>query len=63
MLITNNIKAVFVDSKLNGKEQKTEDKNKEQEEKQKENKEIKTPTIYQEFPLKLQSLHLLLIMS
>ena len=43
MLITNNIKAVFVDSKLNGKEQKTEDKNKEQEEKQKENKEIKNP--------------------
>ena len=42
MLITNNIKAVFVDSKLNGKEQKTEDKNKE-EEKQKENKEIKNP--------------------
>ena len=40
MLITNNIKAVFVDSKLNGKEQKTEDKNKEQEEKQKENEEI-----------------------
>ena len=43
MLITNNIKAVFVDSKLNGKEQKTEDKNKELEEKQKENKEIKNP--------------------
>ena len=43
MLITNNIKAVFVDSKLNGKEQKIEDKNKEQEEKQKENKEIKNP--------------------
>ena len=42
MLITNNIKAVFVDSKLNGKEQKIEDKNKE-EEKQKENKEIKNP--------------------
>jgi hypothetical protein len=40
MLITNNIKAVFVESKLNGKEQKSEDKNKEQEEKQKENEEI-----------------------
>ena len=44
MLITNNIKAVFVDSKLNGKEQKTEDKNKEQEEKQKENEEINEQT-------------------
>ena len=44
MLITNNIKAVFVDSKLNGKEQKTEDKNKEQEEKQKENEEINNET-------------------
>ena len=43
MLITNNIKAVFVDSKLNGKEQKVEDKNKEQEEKQKENEEINNP--------------------
>jgi len=43
MLITNNIKAVFVDSKLNGKEQKAEDKNKEQEEKQKENEEINNP--------------------
>ena len=52
MLITNNIKAVFVDSKLNGKEQKTEDKNKEQ-----------ARLIYQKFPPKLQFLHLLLIMS
>ena len=43
MLITNNIKAVFVDSKLNGKEQKTEDKIKEQEEKPKENEEINNP--------------------
>ncbi len=47
MLITNNIKAVFVDSKLSGKEQLPEEKNKEQEEKQeeqsKENEEIKSP--------------------
>ena len=43
MLITNNIKAVFVDSKLNRKKKKTEDKNKEKKKKKKENKEIKNP--------------------